>query len=47
MALQELPIDPWWCPDRLREDNFVFYLVIKIRFVYELCLIWNSNPSRV
>jgi len=21
-------IDPWWCPDQLWEDNFVFYLVI-------------------
>ena len=28
MAPRDLPIDPWWCPGRLRRDSFVFSLVI-------------------
>jgi len=28
MAPWELPIDPWWCPDRLQGDSFMFSLVV-------------------
>jgi len=27
--------------------SLMFYLVIRIRFVYGFCLIWNLSPSRV
>jgi len=29
------------------DDSLMFSLVIRVRFVYGLCLIWNSSSSRV
>ena len=28
-------------------DSLIFSLVIRIRFVYEFCLVWNLSSSRV
>ena len=29
------------------EDSLMFSLVIRVRFVYGFCSIWNLSPSRV
>jgi len=29
------------------EDSLIFFLIIRVRFVYGFRLIWNSSPSRV
>ena len=31
----------------LMEDSLIFSLVIRVRFVYGFCLIWNLSSSRV
>jgi len=29
------------------EDDLMLSIVIRVCFVYEFCLIWNSSPGRV
>ena len=44
---QGLPIDSWRCTGQIMEDNLMFSIVIRVRFVYGFRVNWNSSSSLV